>query len=467
MTDNPFLELDRRIVGDIYTSAEMLETLGVLCDGYGSRFAGSPAEAGAANYMKGKLQAYGLPRVWLEPVRYLGWRRGNSAMDVLNPVPRSIPCITLPHSPPANLEAELLDLGDGAPQEFEARAADIAGKIVMVTSQVYPAGGRRWIHRNEKYGRALLAGAAGFIFVNHYPGYGPATGGIGPDDSAGGQALIPGFALSLEDGAYLGRLLRQNGILRLHLTSDDVCEPVTSYNVFAELPGRDPHAGVVMLGSHYDGHDIAQGAADPASGTVAVLEAARVLAQYVPPLPHTVRFALWGAEEIGLIGSTQYVEGHEAELDRLRFYLNMDMAGALDPKDIILNEWPPLAPIFEAYRAEMALQFGVGQSLSAHSDHFPFMLAGVPTGGIGSLSPSRDGRGYGHTKYDTFDKVDLRGLREAAALSARLALRMASAAQWPAQRRDAASVQAILDTPDYREEQELFRQVSRYYAGAT
>jgi Iap family predicted aminopeptidase len=463
MSDNPFLNIDRQIMGDIYTSPEMMETLSVLCDGYGSRFAGSAAEAEAAQFMKRKLEAYGLPNVTMEPVRYTGWRRGDATMRVSSPVERVIPCITLPHSPPADLEAELFDIGDGSPEDFAAHAADIAGKIVMTTSRVYPGGGKRWIHRNEKYGRALLAGAVGFIFVNHYPGFGPATGGIGPDDPQGGQALIPGLALSLEDGAYLRRLGKQ-GPVRLHLSSTDVCEPVTSWNVIAELPGTDPAAAVVMLGSHYDGHDIAQGAADPASGTVAVMEAARVLKQYAPDLPHTIRFALWGAEEIGLIGSTQYVDQHDAELDEMRFYLNMDMAGALDPKDIILNEWPSLAEVFEGYRDEMALEFGVGQSLSAHSDHFPFMLAGVPTGGIGSLKPTGDGRGYGHTKYDTLDKVEMRGLREAAALAARLALRMASAPQWPAARRGEDEVLAILDTPDYREERALFREVGQYYA---
>jgi hypothetical protein len=92
------------------------------------------------------------------------------------------------------------------------------------------------------------------------------------------------------------------------------------------------------------------------------------------------------------------------------------------------------------------------------------MLAGVPTGGIGSLKPTRDGRGYGHTKYDTLDKVEMRGLREAATLAARLALRMASATQWPAERRGEDEVLAVLDTPDYREERALFHEVSQYYA---
>jgi Zn-dependent M28 family amino/carboxypeptidase len=141
----------------------------------------------------------------------------------------------------------------------------------------------------------------------------------------------------------------------------------------------------------------------------------------------------------------------------------MDMAGAIAQKDIILNEWPELTAPLEQWRDQMALDFGVGQSLSAHSDHFPFMLAGVPTGGIGSLTKDSSGRGYGHTMYDTLDKVEMRSMREAATLAARLALRMASMEVWPTKRRSVEAVEDILDSPDFREESEFFARVRAYY----
>ena len=68
----------------------------------------------------------------------------------------------------------------------------------------------------------------------------------------------------------------------------------------------------------------------------------------------------------------------------------------------------------------MALEFAVGQRTSAHSDHYPFFMAGVPTGGMQSADLSLAGRGYGHTQYDTVDKVDPTCLREASTLAARL-----------------------------------------------
>ncbi len=463
MIDNPFLEIDRQIVGDIYTSAELMDNLIMLCDEFDSRFAGSQMERQAAEFMKSKLESYGLTNVALEPVRYSGWRRGEATLEIISPIFKRIPCITLPHSPAADLRGYLIDVGEGAPDDFDNRAADIAGKIVLTTSHTYPNGSKRWIHRNEKYGRSLLAGAIGFIFVNHYPGYGPATGGIGYDDPNSGAALIPGISLSMEDGAFIQRLIQRHGQVEVHLRSTDVNEAVVSWNVIAEIRGKQNPDSIVMLGCHYDGHDISQGAADPASGTVALMEAARVLANHAGDLTSTIRFALWSAEEIGLIGSTQYVQQHSESLDNIRFYLNMDMAGAITQKDIVLNEWPALEGLFKNWREGMALNFGVGQSLNAHSDHFPFMVAGVPTGGIGSLKVGTGGRGYGHTMYDTVDKVEMRGMREAASLAARLALRMAAVEHWPVHRRSQQEVKAILDSPDYREEAALTERVKTFY----
>jgi Zn-dependent M28 family amino/carboxypeptidase len=461
MPNNPFLTIDQRIMGDIYTSPEAMDNLAVLCDEFGSRFGGTEGERKAAEFMLGKLTSYGLSNVHLEPLDYVGWRRGEVNLEIVSPISKRIDCITLPHSPPADLIGEIVDLGDGVPDDFDRRANEIEGRIVLTTSEVNPAGVKRWIHRGEKYGRSLMAGAKGFIFVNHYPGYGPATGGIGRN----GEAPIPGISVSYEDGSFIQRLLKRSGKVAIRLSSSDMCEPMVSWNVIGDLPGSDNPSKLVMLGCHYDGHDISQGAADPASGAVAVLEAARVLAKHGGELPRTLRFLLWGVEEIGLLGSKEYVNAHADELDNILFYLNMDSAGAISDKGLVLNEWPELEPVLGRWSEEMSLEFGVEQSVSAHSDHFPFMMAGVPTGGVGKVGGTkRGGRGYGHTRYDTLDKVTLTGLREAAALASRLLLRIATSDGWPAGRRDQDSVAAVLDGPDYNEEAAYRTRIETFYS---
>lgn len=456
---NPHLQIDQKIIGDVYTNDEIWENLATLCDEFGSRFGGTAGEEAAAQFLKEKLITYGCQNVHLEPILYEGWRRGEVTLEIVEPIQKTIPCITLPHSPPADFEAELVDLDEGVPADFDARADEISGKIVLTTSEINPKGTKRWVHRNEKYGRSILSGAAGFIFVNHYPGYGPVTGGIGEL----GAGHIPAVGLSYEDGKFLQRLLAKNGRVKLKLHSTDQIEPMTSWNVLGEFTGLQNPETVLLLGCHYDGHDISQGATDPASGAVAVLEAARVLGKYAAPLPITVRFALWGVEEIGLIGSTQHVANHVDELDQMRFYFNMDAAGSINPKDIVLNQWPKLAPLFEVWSTEMTLPYKVGQSINAHSDHYPFLLEGVPTGAIGRVNAKRTGRGYGHTKYDTLDKAEIGSLREAAVLAARLAVRIASEENWPATRRSKAEVAEALSNPANEEETAIFEKILAFY----
>ena len=470
---NPFLSIDRQIVGDVYTSAQVMDNLITLCDDFGSRFGGTEGERQAAEFFKAKLEEYGLSNVHLEPVEYLGWTRGEARLEIVSPIQKTIPCISLPHSPPTDLEGVILDMGDGAPKDFDQRADEIRGNVVMTTSVASPKGSKRWIHRGEKYGRSLMAGATGFIYVNHYPGFGPVTGGIGralslpARNQDGGEGPIPGISICKEDGALIQRLIKRNGEVRVHLTTTDHCRPMISWNVIGDLPGQQYPDQLVMLGCHYDGHDISQGATDPASGAVSVLEAARVLAKYAPNLPRTVRFALWGIEEIGLVGSKEYVRAHADELSNIRFYLNMDSAGGQSNKrDVVLNEWPDLQPHFERWSEEMALGFAVGQSVMAHSDHFPFFKAGVPTGGIESAEKSLSGRNYGHTRWDTVDKVDLTGLREASTLAARLALRIASEEDWPVVQRDEQTVLELLDRPEYREEKAFRERLNAFYEKA-
>ncbi len=454
MSNNPHLSTDQQLVGDIYTATEAMDNLITLCDDFGSRFGGTEGERLAAEFIKAKLEEYGLSNVHLEPIEYLGWERGEARLQIISPIQKTIPCITLPHSPPTTLEGVIVDMGDGAPDDFERRSDEIKGNIVMTTSAANPGNSKRWIHRQEKYGRSIFAGATGFIFVNHYPGYGPATGGVGRGGRVG---LIPAISIAKEDGDFIRRLIKRKGAVKIRLTSTDRLRPTTSWNIIADLPGSKNPEQIVMLGSHYDGHDISQGAGDPASGAVSVLEAARVLAKYAPSLPCTLRFALWGVEEIGLLGSTAYAQAHADELSDIRFYLNMDSAGVTNPKDIVLHQWPALQSLFEDYQQEMAADFAVGQAMHAHSDHYPFALAGVATGGIESVRQSLSGRGYGHTMYDTVDKVSLTGLREASALGARLALRIAGEENWPVARRDSKIAYNLLTeavTQAYRDFEE-------------
>ncbi|RMF91245.1 MAG: M28 family peptidase [Nitrospinota bacterium] len=457
--ENPYLNYDQQMLGDIYTAGEAMDNLITLCDDFGSRFGGTEGERQAVAFLREKFTGYGLSNAHLEPYTYNGWIRGEACLEILEPIQRTIPCISLPYSPPAQIQGKLLYLREGGPDDFARQHDQIRGKIVMVTSK-NPPQLSRWVHRSEKYNRSVVAGAVGFIFMNHYPGLGPATGSI----AGNREALIPGISVSKEWGEFLVRLAERKGEVTLRITTTDKTEPMQSWNVVAELPGQRYPDELVIIGSHYDGHDISQGAEDPASGMVVVLEAARVLAKYArEALDRTVRFIGFGNEEIGLIGAREYVKAHQDELSRIRFMLNLDSAGGRKRKGIVLNQWPELEPLLQEVAAEMVAEMPIGQQTSAFSDHFPFFLEGVPTGMMGDAETPREGRGFGHTAFDTVDKVLLSNLREAAANVCRVVLRIANHAAWPVKRRSPEQVRTLLESDANLEIMRLREAVEKLY----
>ncbi len=114
----------------------------------------------------------------------------------------------------------------------------------------------------------------------------------------------------------LGQQLAGTSGLVLRVKTDTFRGSATSYNVLAELPGTNTD-NVVMAGAHLDSVNAGPGINDNGSGSAAILEVAVQMAKVKPT--NTVRFAWWGAEESGLVGSTRYVQGlDEAELDKDR-----------------------------------------------------------------------------------------------------------------------------------------------------
>ena len=199
MTNNPYLDIEQKMLGDIHTSREMMDNLEILCDDFGSRFGGTEGERLAAKFFRDKFTAYGLCNVKMEPYKYAAWTRGETSLHITHPIQREIPCIALPYCPSATIEAELVSVGDGTPDDFKENAG-LKGKLVMATSKTPPGVGR-FVHRSEKYGRSALAGAAGFIFMNHYDGLGPATGSIADNR----EAIMPGISVSKEWGGGASR----------------------------------------------------------------------------------------------------------------------------------------------------------------------------------------------------------------------------------------------------------------------
>jgi Zn-dependent M28 family amino/carboxypeptidase len=415
-------ELEKQIIGEVWTSPEVFGNVEELCD-FGSRFSWTESEHQARDFIEAKFKEYGLKNVRRPTFDYTGWARGEARLGVTEPRQRElssvISLVYSPSTPPDGLRAEVVDVGLGSEAEFAARGDQIKGRFVMVSSDS-PAGGR-WIHRREKYGLAVAGGAAGFLFVNHLPGMLAPTGSLRP----GKLAEIPAVGLSHEDGFVIRRLLRKGGPVELEMVLSNRTGPAQFSHVVGEVPGLR-HDQVVVVGAHYDGHDISQGAVDDASGTALVMELGRVFVPLAGQLRRTLRFEAYAAEEIGVFGSTTYVNAmSEAEVTSVDFMLNLDGGALRSGRGLALQGLEELRPLFAGFAREMSYPLELSNRVGTASDHFPYFLRGVSVASMFTRRQPGLGRGFGHTMADTLDKVDEVELRESAMVAARLLLRLA------------------------------------------
>ncbi len=258
---------------------------------------------------------------------------------------------------------------------------DATGKIALIS--------RGECSFTIKAATAEAAGAAAAVIYNNTDG--PLNGTLGEGNTVG----IAAAGISLADGQVLVAAAA-SGPVSLTLDVRSHVEASESFNVIAETAkGRDDN--VVMLGAHLDGVEDGPGINDNGSGSAALLEVAVKLAD-AKKLNNTVRFAWWGAEELGLIGSSRYVADlatQEGELDRIATYLNFDMIGS--PNYIIgvydadqsTYEAPVEVPEGSAATEKVFTDYfdSIGQpwvdtEFSGRSDYQAFILNGIPASGL-------------------------------------------------------------------------------------
>ncbi|WJV46859.1 M28 family metallopeptidase [Streptomyces flavofungini] len=180
------------------------------------------------------------------------------------------------------------------------------------------------------------------------------------------------------------------------------------YNLIADWPGGDANQ-VVMAGSHLDSVSRGAGINDNASGSAAVLETALAVSrEQYKPTKH-LRFAWWGAEELGLIGSSNYVRGLPAsERTKIKSYLNFDMIGSPNPGYFVYDDDPTIERTFKAYYSGLNVSTEPDREGDGRSDHAPFKNAGVPVGGIFSgastAKSSAQAQKWGGTAGRAFDR---------------------------------------------------------------
>ncbi|WP_135826674.1 M28 family peptidase [Halorussus ruber] len=435
-------------IGQTFTSDAGWNHLEDLVD-IGNRMAGSEGEREAAELTRDALESVGARDARLEEFDIQGWTRGDSEVRAGDTAQESI---ALPRSPDGTATGELVDLGYGLPEDFEQ--TDIEGKVVMAASNV-PDYYDRFIHRREKYYYAVEGGASGFVFRNHVEGCLPPTGSVGTAEDPIGD--IPAVGVSKEVGSRLSR--RWEG-QEVEVEVNAETHDATSQNVHAELgPDTDEE---VLVTSHIDAHDIAEGAMDNGAGTAMVVEMANALAEREDELDTKVHFIAYGAEEVGLVGSghdaearrasasrTESGDAEQADFDAIKGIVNNDGVVRGRTLSFFTHGFDAL----ESAAEEVADDFGhpvkTIPEQGPHSDHWPYVKWGVP--GFHVMSETGDeGRGWGHTYADTLDKLEVRDLREQAIVLTELTVLLAGD-EFEAERKDPEEIAAALEDDDLAE----------------
>ncbi|KAH6893525.1 hypothetical protein B0T10DRAFT_559506 [Thelonectria olida] len=233
---------------------------------------------------------------------------------------------------------------------------------------------------------AKAAGALGVIVYNNVEGSLSGTLGAAFGDYA------PIVGISQADGATIVAALKE-GDVTVDLKVDAVTENRVNFNVIAETKGGD-HKNVLVLGGHSDSVAAGPGINDDGSGIIGVLNVAKALTKF--KVKNAVRFAFWGAEEYGLLGSYYYIKSvnsSETELAKIRAYLNFDMIaspnyiyGIYDGDGNAFNLTGPagsdvIEKDFEDFFDKKKVAH-VPSEFSGRSDYAAFIENGIPSGGL-------------------------------------------------------------------------------------
>lgn len=414
----------------------------------GHRLTGSANGAKAEEYAFRLLKSYGY-QVRFQPFEVESWSRltnRTSAGPAAGQL-QEIPSVALAHSPvKAGVTAELADMGNGLEADYQQDPQKVKGKIALIYLGVLPgsAPGTPSLHRSEKTAIAIRYGASGVMIINTVSGGVLLTGTA----SVNGKLIpVPAVCIGLEDGMKLrAALAAAPQYASLQMTNFSGL--IRARNVIATLKGSTLPGEKIVVGGHLDSWDLATGAIDNGIGAFAVIDMARTFRALKLTTRRTLEFVLFMGEEQGLLGSKAYLAAAKkaGQLDQLRFMLNYDMTN--DPKGFSTSR-AEMKTLFSSWGGQiMKLDTGFHNVFRAgaglHSDHQPFMLAGIPVGGgAGGELPNHSGQYY-HSDGDSFRLVDERQLNNTVRYSAMLAYALANTPVIPAKRQSDAALRTFL-----------------------
>lgn len=421
-----------QIAGEIVTKDRAYEYVRELTDKFGGRLGGSPAYERSAQWAAEQFRAMGIRDVKLEALTIPnGWERGWARGRILAPQPRQLYVESMgwsPSTPRGGVRGEIAILDDVTPDKLKQSAAQWKGRIALLDFGKISGG--NYLDGLFKFTEATKTlqqmGVAAILWPdsanNNVLNAQDGTWG------ANGHPL-PLAQIGKEDAVLIRRWLEKGPVTVEFEFQNKLTGRTETHNVIAEIRGRERSDEWVMLGAHLDSWDYGTGAQDNGTGVAMVMEAARALVASGQAPRRSIRFALWAAEEEGLLGSFAYVRLHREELKKCVAYVNTD-SGAGHPQGILVMGREDLQKPVQALLDGGLRGLGAETaSLGFHmgSDHLPFFLHGIP-----AFDLDVDDVPYGlvhHKPSDTLDKVDRHQLTSGAAIVAVMAYLLAERAE--------------------------------------
>ncbi|HVG21299.1 MAG TPA: M20/M25/M40 family metallo-hydrolase [Blastocatellia bacterium] len=465
------VDINARIRKEAADNSQIMRSMHYFTDVYGPRLTGSPNLKAAGEWAARQMTAWGFENAHLEPwdFGHPGWLNERLTAHILSPVKDALTCEALAWTPGTNgtvaAQAYQMILPDKPTQEeFTAYLNDIKdkvkGKIVLagkhqtVLVNVAPSprrlddqqaksrydpdnpnagrfpgrpGGPQQPEQqqgqprltaaqvNDQLDKFLLTGGA-LVRVNDA---GREHRQIRAFDNRTFDTakVVPTVVMSNEDYGRISRILADGSAVELefNIVNRTYPEGRTAYNTVAEIPGTDKKDEVIMLGAHLDSWHAATGATDNAIGCAVMMEAARILKAIGVKPRRTIRVALWGGEEQGLLGSRAYVKEHFGSIEapkpdyfKLGAYLNIDSgtgrargASVFGPPEAAAVVREALAPF-----ADLGVMGAIASKnrLLGGSDNTSFSHAGLAGVSFGQ-DPIEYGSATWHTNLDTYERI--------------------------------------------------------------
>jgi carboxypeptidase Q len=471
------LALDQKIIAIAKENSEIMANLTYLSDMIGPRLTGSPALKRANQWAAEKMKSYGLTAVELEAWSIpVGWERGTASARIIEPDNgRALLLAAAGWTPSTNgkIEANLVVMTAKNSKELAAYKGKLNRAVVLrgppasvrpiTDTQFFPTGrpDRQAEEKKSEPGKSsdkkdtapgpaaaeqpsfeemqafrreladfLRSEGAAVLLQDAAKPHGllTTTGGWRGTDRASGPEPLPSAFVAHEHYALLHRLATRPGAMtriEIEITNKLIPGPLAVYNTVGEIKGSEKPDEFVMLGAHLDSWDLAQGTTDNGTGSVVVLEAARILARSGIQPKRTIRFVLFTGEEQGLHGSRAYVQKHKDELPRISMCLVHD-TGTGKVIGIGLQGREVLRPLLEAELIslkDLGLK-DINLRRMRGTDHSSFEQAGVP--GFAVQQDMAEYRFTHHSQSDTLDKAREADLIQGAQVMAVGALRVAN-----------------------------------------